>query len=55
MKQKLYLKKKNISKAYAAFFDYLKDDEVKNVHILPARKGGVFEFYQGSKIIRGQL
>jgi hypothetical protein len=47
-------KEKKYFESIAAFFDYLKDDEFNNVVHTATREGGVFEFYQGSKIIRGQ-
>lgn len=46
-------KEKKYHESIAAFFDYLKDDEMDNViHIQEGNKG-TFQFYQGSKIIRG--
>ena len=37
----------------AAFFDYLSDDDIGNVMHQQNGKEGQFEFYQGTKIIRG--
>src|SRR3954466_5604187 len=38
----------------SAFFEYLRDDETGNVTHNRDGKNGSFEFYQGTKIIRGQ-
>ena len=46
-------KEKKFYESITAFFDYLRDDDVENVvHIQDGTKGS-FQFYQGSKIIRG--
>jgi hypothetical protein len=46
-------KEKKLYESIAAFFDYLSDDEVGNVAHTQEGTKGAFEFYQGSKIIRG--
>ena len=46
-------KEKKYYKSIAAFFDYLRDEEVDNVMHEQDGSKGRFEFYQGSKIIRG--
>lgn len=48
-----FFKEKKYTESLDAFFDYLRDDTVANV--VHERNGaeGRFEFYQGSKIIRG--
>src|SRR5438270_3356232 len=45
---------KKYFESIAAFFDYLRDDETRNVVHTQEGKKGSFEFYQGSKIIRGE-
>jgi hypothetical protein len=46
-------KEKKFYESITAFFEYLRDDDVENlVHIQDGTKGS-FQFYQGSKIIRG--
>lgn len=46
-------KEKKYSESLDAFFDYLRDDSVHNVVYERNDKEGRFEFYQGSKIVRG--
>ncbi len=46
-------KEKKYHDSIEAFFVYLKDEETANVSHRREDKGGKFEFYQGSKIIRG--
>ncbi len=46
-------KEKKYYESFAAFFDYLSDEETGNVTHVQEGKKGRFEFYQGSKIIRG--
>jgi hypothetical protein len=46
-------KQKKYFESLTAFFDYLRDDELNNVVHVQENSGGKFEFYQGSKIIRG--
>ena len=46
-------KEKKYYESIAAFFDYLRDDEVDNVTHSQEEKKGIFQFYQGSKIVRG--
>lgn len=50
--EKLF-KEQKYFESIAAFFDYLRDDETKNVEHDRTDQGGTFYFYQGSKIIRG--
>lgn len=38
-----------------AFFDYLRDDEQENIVYDRTEKQGRFEFFQGSKIVRGEF
>jgi hypothetical protein len=46
-------KEKKYHESIAAFFEYLKDDDMDNVvHTQEGNKGS-FHFYQGSKIVRG--
>lgn len=47
-------KQKKYYESLVAFFDYLKDDEVGNVTHTQNGTAGAFEFYQGSKIVRGK-
>src|SRR5256885_6147697 len=47
-------KEKKYFQSIDAFFQYLKDDELDNVINTQNGKSGTFEFYQGSKIIRGK-
>src|SRR3954470_22441835 len=51
--ESLFKEKKHFE-SIAAFFEYLRDDEIENVYHSQEKTGGVFEFYQGSKIIRGK-
>jgi hypothetical protein len=46
-------KEKKYYESISAFFEYLKDDELGNVMHTQDGSKGSFEFYQGSKIIRG--
>ena len=46
-------KEKKYHESIAAFFDYLRDESTHNVTHHQDGKKGTFEFYQGSKIIRG--
>ena len=46
-------KEKKYHQSIKAFFDYLCDENVKNVNHEQEGKSGKFWFYQGSKIIRG--
>ncbi len=48
-------KEKKYHETLDSFFDYLNDEEVKNVVYERNSKGGKFELYQGSKIVRGQF
>lgn len=47
-------KSKKYPESLAAFFDYLGDDEIANVSHHQEAGIGKFEFYQGSKIIKGK-
>src|SRR5206468_7176723 len=49
----LLFRDKKYFDSIAAFFDYLRDDETGNVKHRRDGEKGEFEFYQGSKIIRG--
>lgn len=46
-------KEKKFFESIQAFFDYLCDEDIDNVHHKQESKKGHFEFFQGSKIIRG--
>ena len=46
-------KEKKYPESFDAFFEYLRDDAVDNVAHERNESNGRFEFYQGSKIIRG--
>jgi hypothetical protein len=46
-------KEKKFPESLDAFFDYLRDDSIKNVVFERNGAEGRFEFYQGSKIVRG--
>lgn len=46
-------KEKKYHESIEAFFDYLRDEEVDNVSHSANGTTGQFEFYQGTKIIRG--
>jgi hypothetical protein len=46
-------KEKKYSDAFAAFFDYIRDEEADNVRFRPAGEGFTFELIQGSKKIYG--
>ena len=48
-----FFKQKKYSESLDAFFDYLRDDSVQNVVYERNGRGGKFEVYQGSKIVRG--
>ncbi|MEO5945206.1 MAG: hypothetical protein ABIP79_00205 [Chitinophagaceae bacterium] len=50
--EKLY-KEKKYTESIDAFFDYLRDDEAANVVYERNGAGGRFQFYQGSKVVRG--
>lgn len=47
-------KERKYYESLAAFFDYLKDEEQENVSHDQDGSGGKFEFFQGSKIVRGK-
>jgi hypothetical protein len=46
-------KEKKWHQSIAAFFDYLRDDEMDNVQHTVKGKEGTFRIYQGSKLIKG--
>lgn len=48
-------KEKKFPESLDAFFDYLRDDEIQNVVYERNGAEGRFEFYQGSKIVRGNF
>lgn len=48
-------KEKRYPESIDAFFDYLRDDEAKNVVYERNGQAGRFEVYQGSKIVRGSF
>jgi hypothetical protein len=48
-----FFKEKKYPEGLDAFFDYLRDDNAKNVVYERNGAEGRFEFYQGSKIVRG--
>ncbi|ANH82999.1 hypothetical protein A8C56_20215 [Niabella ginsenosidivorans] len=48
-------KEKKYAESVDAFFDYLRDDDAENVRYTREGNHVRFEFYQGSKIIRGEI
>lgn len=46
-------KEKKYHESIACFFEYLRDEDEQNVIHTREQKGGRFEFFQGSKIVRG--
>src|SRR6185369_1917022 len=48
-------KEKKFVNSFDAFFEYLRDDEMQNVVYERNEAEGRFEFYQGSKIVRGSF
>ena len=46
-------KAKKYNESIEVFFDYLRDDELENLTHETNSKGGVFYFFQGSKIVKG--
>src|SRR5829696_747882 len=46
-------KEKKYSESIAVFFQYLRDDSLENVVLETNDSGGEFQFYQGSKLIKG--
>ncbi|HMK27765.1 MAG TPA: hypothetical protein VK483_17160 [Chitinophagaceae bacterium] len=48
-------KEKRYTESFDAFFDYLRDDTVQNVVYERNGAEGRFQFYQGSKIVRGSF
>ncbi len=47
-------KEKSYHESIDAFFDYMRDDAVQNVHSSISGKEREFTFYQGSKLVRGR-
>ncbi|HMU47899.1 MAG TPA: hypothetical protein PKC72_16120 [Chitinophagaceae bacterium] len=48
-------KEKKYTESFDAFFDYLRDDSIQNVKYERKETDGRFEFFQGSKIVRGSF
>ncbi|HOZ83978.1 MAG TPA: hypothetical protein PK191_00725 [Niabella sp.] len=48
-------KEKKYTESIRSFFDYLKDDEQENVRFSGQQNPFSFEFYQGSKVVRGTM
>ena len=48
-------KEKKYTESLDAFFDYLQDDDIQNVVYERNGAEGRFQFYQGSKIVRGNF
>lgn len=48
-------KEKKYSESLDAFFEYLRDDNAENVHYERNGAEGKFQFYQGSRIVRGRF
>ncbi|MEP6700763.1 MAG: hypothetical protein ABJA85_05585, partial [Bacteroidota bacterium] len=48
-------KEKKYTESLDAFFDYLRDDDIQNVVYERNGAEGKFQFYQGSKIVRGSF
>lgn len=48
-------KQQKFHESLDAFFDYLRDDEQQNILYKRNEKSGSFQFYQGSKIVRGDF
>ncbi len=48
-------KEKEYLASIGAFFDYLQDDEQRNVHFSAGSERSDFEFFQGSKAIKGRI
>ena len=46
-------KEKKYTESFDAFFEYLRDDSLNNVVHERNESNGRFQFYQGSKIVRG--
>lgn len=49
-----YFEEKKYLDSYKSFFDYLKNDEIKNVTYTLTPEELQFQYYQGSRIIRGK-
>ena len=47
-------KEKNYHQSIDAFFDYMRDDVLQNVHTATNGSDKTFTFYQGSKLVRGR-
>jgi hypothetical protein len=50
-----FFKEKKYPESFDAFFEYLRDDTLQNVVYERNGAEGRFEFYQGSKIVRGKF
>jgi hypothetical protein len=50
-----FFKKGEYQECLDAFFDYLTDDALKNVEYSRSGKEGIFQLYQGSKIVKGKF
>lgn len=50
-----FFKEKKYPESLDAFFDYMRDDQAKNVVYERNGAEGRFEFYQGSKMVRGSF
>src|SRR6185503_5086570 len=48
-------KEKKYPESFDAFFEYLQDDTLQNVVYERNNAEGRFEFYQGSKVVRGKF
>src|SRR5215813_11041454 len=48
-------KQKKFPESLDAFFEYLRDDDIQNVVYERNGAEGRFEFFQGSKIVRGKF
>ena len=48
-------KEKRYMDSIGAFFDYLRDDDQRNVHFSSRTENADFEFFQGSKSIKGRI
>jgi hypothetical protein len=48
-------KDKKYPESFDAFFDYLRDENIQNVAYERKESEGRFEFFQGSKMVRGQF
>ena len=49
-----FFREKNYRACVDVFFEYLKDDNIKNIQIEKRQKKSSFCIFQGSKVIRGK-